>query len=126
MPPNNGGIDIVDEVVSAHINNSSSETRISSPVGTQWFRVQFGPILFHAKIIFSPIKIVSYGQIWASRHKLFNIKKKLLHLLSQGYACIFCLLFCLASVNSHHPIGKKIFRRHALFFGGGYIESDLF
>ena len=63
-------------------------------------------------------KIVSYGQISASSYKLLN-QKKLLHLLSQGYANIFCLLFCQAGVNSHNPIGGKNFCPHLLFFWGG-------
>ena len=50
--------------------------------------------------------------------------KNLLHLFNQGYAYIFCLLFCQAGVKSHHPIGGKNFRPRALFFGRGYMESE--
>ena len=47
-----------------------------------------------------------------------------LHLLSQGYSYICCLTFCQGGVSSHHPVGGKNFRWRALFFGGGYIESE--
>ena len=44
--------------------------------------------------------------------------KNLLHPLNQGYAYIFCLLFCQAGVNSHHPIGGKNSDRAHFFWEG--------
>ena len=44
--------------------------------------------------------------------------------LGINYVYIFGLLFCQASVNSHHPIGGKNFRLRSLFLWRGYIESE--
>ena len=49
--------------------------------------------------------------------------KNLLHLLSQGYAYIFGLLFCQANVNSHHPIEGEL-PTARIFVWGGYVESE--